>query len=333
MPLEVFHSPQEWSRHFGPARRGTALTIGSFDGLHLGHQELLRGVAERARARKLIPAAVTFDPHPLKVLHPEKAPPMLATLEQRLRGFEQLGLDVALVLKFDRELSKVTAEEFVKIVLVEHLRLRVLRVGQNFRFGHRHAGDVKLLRSMGSELGFDVEIVEPIIVRRVVVSSTSVRQALTAGRVIDAARLLGRPFALTGQIQTGTGQGRRLVVPTLNLAPDQEVLPKPGVYVTESSVAGLRYPSVTNIGFRPTFDGHHLIVETHLFEFSAQVTSGPMEVHFLKRLRGEKKFAHPKALRAQVLLDLGRARAFFRRLSRAEIGALPRMLRNSSRRS
>jgi riboflavin kinase/FMN adenylyltransferase len=329
MPLQVLHSPQEWSRHFGSGRRGTALTVGSFDGLHLGHQELLRGVVERARARKLIAAAVTFDPHPLKVLRPEKAPPMLATLEQRLQGFEQLGLDAALVMKFTLDLSKVSAEEFVRDVLVEHLRVQLLRVGENFRFGHRHAGDVKLLRSMGRELRFDLEIVAPIVVRGVVVSSTAVRQALTEGRVADAARLLGRPFALTGRIQTGTGQGRRLVVPTLNLAPEQEVLPKPGVYVTESIVAGCRYPSVTNIGFRPTFDGRHVTVETHLFEFSAEITSGPMEVHFLKRLRGEKKFASPAVLREQIMRDLKRAAAFFGQTARAEQRENRRRLRRA----
>jgi riboflavin kinase/FMN adenylyltransferase len=329
MPLEVFHSAEEWSRHYGASRRGTALTVGSLDGLHLGHQELLRGVVERARARKLIAAVITFDPHPLKVLRPEKAPPMLATLEQRLQGFEQLGLDAALVMKFNLELSRVSAEAFVRDVLVEHLRIQVLRVGENFRYGHRHAGDVKLLRSMARELKFDLEIVAPIKVRGVVVSSTAIRVALSEGRVADAARLLGRPFALTGRIQTGTGQGRRLVVPTLNLAPEQEVLPKPGVYVTESIVSGRRYPSVTNIGVRPTFDGRHTTVETHLFEFSAELTSGPMEVHFLKRLRGEKKFASPAALREQIMRDLKRAASMFDQMARAEQRENRRRLRRS----
>lgn len=318
MPLQVFHSANQWSRHFGPARKGAALTVGSFDGLHLGHQELLRGVSQLARQFGLLAAAVTFDPHPMQVLHPEKAPPQLATLAQRLAGFEQVGLDAALVLKFDRKLSKVSAEDFVRQVLVEHLRVQVLRVGENFRLGHRHAGDVKLLRHLARELGFEVEIVPPVVVRGVVVSSTAIRHALGEGRVADAARLLGRPFVLTGQIRTGTGQGRRLVVPTLNLAADQEVLPKPGVYITETVVDGRRYPSVTNIGFRPTFDGKHLTVESHLFEFSAELTSGPMEVHFSRRLRDERKFRSPTALRAQIQRDVARARIHFNRIAKTE---------------
>jgi len=322
MPLHVLHSPAEWSRHFGPGRRRTALTVGIFDGLHRGHQALLLGVVERARRLGLMAAAITFDPHPLQILHPEKAPKLLATLAQRLAGFEQLGLDAALVMKFDCALSHVSPEDFVRHVLAEHLRVRVVRVGENFRFGHRHAGDVKLLQKLAEELDFEVEVVPPVVVRGAEVSSTAIRHALREGRVTDAARLLGRPFTLSGKIHPGTGQGRRLVVPTLNLAPQQEVLPKAGVYITESVVRGRRHPSVTNIGHRPTFDGRHLTVESHLFEFSAEVTSGAMEVHFWKRLRDEKKFKGSDALRAQIQRDLARARAFFRKQAAAESAGL-----------
>jgi riboflavin kinase/FMN adenylyltransferase len=323
MPFPVLHSPAEWSRHFGPDRKRTALTIGIFDGLHRGHQSLLLGVVESARSLGLMAAAITFDPHPLQILHPERAPKLLATLQQRLAGFEQLGLDAALVMKFDHGLSHVSAEEFVRTVLVEHLRARVVRVGGNFRFGHRHAGDVKLLQELGKEFRFEVEVVRPVVARGAEVSSTAIRHALREGRVADAARLLGRPFTLSGEIRPGTGKGRRLVVPTLNLAPAQEVLPKAGVYVTESVVRGRRYPSVTNIGHRPTLarseaDGRHLTIESHLFEFSSEVTSGAMEVHFWKRLRDEKKFKGPRALRAQIQRDITRAEAFLRKQAAAE---------------
>ena len=339
MPLHVLHSPAEWSRHFGPGRRRTALTVGIFDGLHRGHQALLLGVVERARRLGLMTAAITFDPHPLQILHPEKAPRLLATLAQRLAGFEQLGLDAALVMKFGRALSHVSPEDFVRHVLVEHLRVRVVRVGENFRFGHRHAGDVTLLRKLATELDFEVEVVPPVVIRSrgfgTEVSSTAIRHALREGRVTDATRLLGRPFTLSGEIHPGTGQGRRLVVPTLNLVPQQEVLPKSGVYITETvvypeappaaadrRVRGRRHPSVTNIGHRPTFHGHHLTVESHLFEFSAEVTSGAMEVHFWKRLRDEKKFKGPEALRTQIQRDVARAQAFFRKQAEAESASL-----------
>jgi len=194
----------------------------------------------------------------------------------------------------------------------------VLRVGRNFRFGHRHAGDVRLLQKLAGGLDFEVEVVPPVVVRGTLASSTAVRHALHEGRVTDAARLLGRPFVLSGEIRRGTGQGRRLVVPTLNLVPLQEVLPKIGVYITESVVNGRRYPSVTNIGHRPTFEGRHLTVESHLFEFSSEVPSGTMEVHFWKRLRDEKKFRRPHALRAQIQRDIARAQAFFRKQVEAE---------------
>lgn len=329
MTLAVLHSPAEWSRHFGSQRKRTALTIGIFDGLHLGHQALLLGVVEHAQKHGLTAAAITFDPHPLQILRPEHAPKLLMTLDQRLAGFEHLGLDAALVMKFDQTLSHVGPEDFVRDVLVEHLRARVVRVGKNFRFGHRHAGDVRLLQELGAELDFEVEVVPPVVVRGTLASSTAIRYALHEGRVTDAARLLGRPFTLSGEIHAGTGQGRRLVVPTLNLAPQQEVLPKTGVYITESVVGGRRHPSVTNIGHRPTFSGHHLTVESHLFEFSSEITAGAMEVHFWKRLRDEKKFKGPDALRAQIQRDITRAQVFFRKQAEAEHRENKRRLRRA----
>lgn len=330
MALSVLHSPAEWSRHFGPERKRTAVTIGIFDGLHLGHQTLLRGVVEHARKHGLTAAVITFDPHPLRILRPEHAPKLLMTLAQRVSGFEQLGLDAALVMKFDRDLSHVGPEDFIRGVLVNHLRVQVVRVGKNFRFGHRHAGDVRLLRQMGAELDFEVEVVPPVVVRGTLASSTAVRHALREGRVTDAARLLGRPFTLSGEICPGEGRGRSLlVVPTLNLEPHQEVLPKTGVYITETVVNGRRHPSVTNIGHRPTFEGRHLTVESHVFEFSAELNSGPMEVHFWKRLRDEKKFKGPQALRAQIQRDIARAEAFFRKHAEAEHRQNRRRLRHT----
>ncbi len=316
MRLEVVHSPAEWRARLGEA--ATVATVGNFDGIHLGHQKILRGVAERARAMHALAAAVTFDPHPLKVLRPHDAPPLIATLGQRLAGLEEMGLRAALVLRFDVELSRLSPEEFVRGILVEALGLRAILVGANFRFGHRQGGDVKLLGELGKRHGFGVEIVPPVVVRGEVVSSSAIRQAVQEGRVGHAARLLGRPFALSGEIHRGTGRGSQAVFPTLNLAAEQELLPARGVYATETRVAGRLYRSATNVGVRPTFDGQGLSVESHLFDFSEKLTAGPMEVHFWKRLRDERKFTGPEALRAQIVKDLARARRFFQRLDRLQ---------------
>ncbi|MBI1749969.1 MAG: bifunctional riboflavin kinase/FMN adenylyltransferase [Acidobacteria bacterium] len=277
MPMQLCVSLQGWTEQFGPegsGRRSTVVTIGNFDGLHLGHQKIINRLIERARALGAIATVVSFEPHPLKVLRPNAAPPLIGPLEHRLVGLDQMGLDAALVLPFDLELSRLSAEDFVRQILVEKLRARAVLVGGNFRFGHQQAGDVKLLIELGAKLGFDVEVIAPVVMRGEIVSSTCIRDAVRAGLTTRAARRLGHPFCLTGAVQPGTGTGKRLVVPTLNLAPDQELLPKMGVYATETWIAlspgegtaiGLpRHPpdrpsrvyrSVTNIGVRPTFQG------------------------------------------------------------------------------
>jgi riboflavin kinase/FMN adenylyltransferase len=311
MAIAILHSPEEWVSRFGETRKPTAVTIGNFDGVHVGHQEILRGVIERARSMDAMSAVLTFYPHPARVLRPDVAPGLLETLPQRLAEFEALGMDAALVLKFDQELAKASAEQFAQRFLVETLRTRTVLVGANFRFGHKQAGDVKLLAQLGDQNGFKVEIVEPVLVDGRVVSSSEIRQAVREGRVDEAELMLGRPFALAGEIRTGTGLGRKVVVPTLNLATEQEILPKTGVYATEVVLGGKTYRAVTNVGVRPTFDGQKLAIESYLFEFSDTVTSGAIIVKFLTRLRDEQKFAGPEALREQILKDIGRAKELF----------------------
>ena len=313
MPLAILRSPGEWLARFGGARKPAAVTIGNFDGVHLGHQQILRGVRERARAADLMAAVLTFYLHPARVLRPDCAPSLLATLPQRLAAFDSAQLDAALVLPFDPTLASMSAEEFVKNFLVDTMRSRVILVGGNFRFGHRQAGDVALLEKLGSRSNFKVEVVAPVVVNGEIVSSTAIRTALREGRVEDAARLLGRPFALAGGIRTGTGLGRKLVVPTLNLSTEQEALPKNGVYATETVVGGRTYRSATNVGLRPTFDGHQLAIESHLFDFSENLTRGPMEVRFHARLREERKFPGSEALREQILKDIEQAKEYFAR--------------------
>jgi len=314
-PFAAFYSPDEWIARLGDARPRTTVTIGNFDGVHLGHQRIIRGVIDRARDTATQSMVLTFFPHPARILRPEQAPPLLMTLAQRLDSFRESGLEAALVLRFDADLAKVTAEDFVREFLVDTLRARSVMVGSNFRFGHKQAGDVKLLEELSRRWDFEVQVVPPVIQDGIVVSSTAVRCAVREGRMEDASHLLGRPFALAGEIRTGTGQGRKLVVPTLNLATEQECLPKNGVYATETVVGGKTYRSATNIGVRPTFDGQRLAIESHLFDFSENLTSGAIEVRFWKRLRDERKFSGPEALRDQVLRDIIEAQTYFASLA------------------
>ena len=307
--LDIAYSAEGWIERFGDSRKRTVVTVGNFDGVHLGHQKILSGVNQRACANDLESAVLTFYPHPTRVLRPDAAPPLLMTLEQRLAAFDAMGINAAMVLQFDAELAKVSAEDFARIFLVDTLRAKTVLVGENFRFGNRQGGDVKLLQEIGARSDFEVHIVPPVIENGVIVSSTAVRQALRDGRVEDIEPLLGRPFSLKGEIRPGTGQGRKLIVPTLNLSTDQETLPKNGVYATATVLGPKIYWSVTNVGMRPTFDGQQLAIESHLFDFSEQLTSGKMEVIFLKRLRDEQKFSGPEALREQVLKDIERAKS------------------------
>jgi riboflavin kinase/FMN adenylyltransferase len=309
MAFLTFNTIGEWASRFEGAGR-TAVSVGTFDGLHVGHQKILRSVRERARASGHRAVAVTFDPHPMRVLHPDRAPLMIQTLSQRLDGFEQMGLDAALVLRFDHALSLVSPEEFIQRILIGGMRTGAILVGANFRFGHRGAGDVVLLGEFGKRNGFEVEIIPPVEVGGRIVSSTAIRGAVASSNVAAAIPLLGRAFSLTGEIRAGAGRGRTILFPTLNLAPEQELLPKLGVYATESAVGGKLYSSVTNVGTRPTFNGEGVTVESHLFGFSENVAGGPMEVRFHARIRDEQKFSGAEALRAQIARDIEAARKF-----------------------
>lgn len=313
MGMVTVRSAKEWMEQFGEDRAPTAVTIGNFDGVHRGHQKILRSVIERARAGGWTSAVLTFDPHPVRVLRGDNGPHLLNTLEQRLREFEAIGIGATLVLRFDEALARHSPEEFVRKFLCATLRARCVMVGENFRFGHRQAGDAKHLAEYGHEMGFVVALVEPVTQDGVIVSSTAIRQALREGRVAEARAMLGRPYALDGRVATGNGMGRKLVVPTLNLETPQEMLPKMGVYATEVAVKGASYRAVTNVGMRPTFDGKRLAIESHLFGFAETVTEGRMEVRFWERIRDEKKFSGPEELKAQILRDVEAAREYFSR--------------------
>ncbi|MGO9642344.1 MAG: bifunctional riboflavin kinase/FAD synthetase [Candidatus Acidiferrales bacterium] len=319
MALEVLRSPEEWQARYGArgaAKKRSALTIGCFDGLHLGHQQVLARVVARAREGGLLPGVVTFDPHPLRVLRPAEAPPLIATIEQRLEGFATMGIEAALVLKFDAELARISAEEFLRGILAEKLAMAAILIGPNFRFGHRQEGDVPMLEASAHRFGYSVELLQPVRLGSDVVSSTAIRSAVAEGRVGEAARLLGHPFSLTGPVRAGARRGRAILFPTLNLVAEQELLPKRGVYVTETRVGNRTYGSATNVGVRPTVDGGNLSIESHLFDFAETLVESRIEIRFLERLRDERKFASVEELRRQIAQDLEAAKEFLKALPR-----------------
>jgi len=324
-PLELFSSSAAWTARHGASRCGSTLAIGNFDGIHLGHQAILSASVARAREIKAMATALTFDPFPQKVLRPESAPLRISTTAQRLHCFAALGMDAAVVLPFTHDLAKLSPQEFVDQILVKDLHVRTVFVGENFRFGHKQAGNARLLVELGAQRGFEVVIIPPVIHKREVVSSTIIRREIAEGDVAHAARLLGRPFVLTGKVVSGTGTGRRFTFPTLNLAAEQELLPARGVYVTRTLIEGESRTrrSVTNIGVRPTFNGSALSVETHVLEPLSEFTPARIEVHFWKRLREEKKFSGPEELRAQIARDIASADKFFSRLRRARTSRIP----------
>jgi riboflavin kinase/FMN adenylyltransferase len=314
--LSAFSSSQAWASRYATFGHTSVLAIGNFDGIHLGHQAILRATVERAHALNAVSTALTFDPSPRKVLRPETAPLRLSTNAQRMEWFNALGLEAVVVLPFTLDLARLTPEEFVEQILLRDLHIKAVLVGENFKFGHKQAGDVKLLTQLGAKHGFAVVIVPPVVYRGEIVSSTIIRREVAAGDVSHAARLLGRPFVLTGEVVSGTGTGRRFTFPTLNLAVEQELLPARGVYVTRTCLDGepSSHRSVTNIGVRPTFNGSSLSVETHLLDTQLAAAPKRIEVRFWKRLREEQKFTGPEELRAQIATDIARANKFFSRL-------------------
>jgi len=307
----IFRSLEEAAGPFGPC----ALTIGNFDGVHAGHRRILRRVVELARKRGWKPSALTFDPHPTHIVAPERAPRLIATPEERARIMLDEGIEQVLILPFTREVSLLEAVQFAERILVLALGARAVLVGDNFRFGHLHAGDTRLLAALGARLGFVTETIPAVRLRGRVVSSSEIRRLIAGGDVSIACRLLARPFSLQGEVVRGQGVGSRQTVPTLNLAPETDLLPADGVYVTRThEIATARtWPSVTNAGRRPTFDGGAVTVETFLLEPPEGAAPRAIRVEFLRRLREERKFPSAEALKSQILCDVARARTYFRR--------------------
>jgi riboflavin kinase / FMN adenylyltransferase len=308
--MQTFHSlaglPSDWT--------ATVLTVGNFDGVHRAHQLVLGKVVERAREIRARALAVTFEPHPMRVLRPDIAPRLLTPLPRKLELLASLGLDATVVLPFTRDLSLVPASAFAEQILARGLRAREVHEGANFRFGHKAQGDVKLLAEFGKELGFSVVEYPELQLHGENVSSSRIRELLRTGNVRRARHLLGRTFNIVSTPGRGRGYGHRYTVPTINLVQYEELIPGDGVYITRTRVNGECFDSVTNVGVRPTFGNESFAIETHLLNFHPiELTAQTdVELHFLERVRGEIKFPSVEALREQIAKDVNKARRFFR---------------------
>lgn len=304
--MEVVHGLEEMGRRYP----GLVVTIGNFDGVHLGHQALFKRCLERARAISGTALAMTFEPHPMRVLRPAVNLPLITPLRQKLRLIEDFGLDICLCMRFDEDLAKISADAFVEKLLVSRLGASEVVVGYDFAFGHKGLGDVELLRLKGRENGFEVHIVGPVMVDGRPASSTRVRQMVGAGELAAARDLLGRHYRIVGEVITGHGRGGRLLgFPTANLKVSDELLPALGVYavLVEGAAEGTAL-GVTNIGKNPTFSNGGLSVETHVLDFDGDLYGQEMTVHFVQRLRAEMRFSGVEELAAQIGLDCQKAR-------------------------
>jgi riboflavin kinase / FMN adenylyltransferase len=305
--MKIFHGTDN-----AGITRGTVLTLGVFDGLHLGHQRIMQTVVESANSINAVPTVITFDPHPRAVLHPENAPPLLQTLDQRLANFEVLGIKQTIVIRFDKEFAGIDAETFLRDIVHERLQAREVFLGKGFFFGKNRGGNIALLREMSKKLGFFADEVAEVRLRGHRISSSKIRQLLAEGRVNLARRMLGRPYGVEGQIIHGLQRGRTIGFPTANLHPHNRVIPKFGVYATATLIDGKWRRSITNVGVRPTFDDdQNPSIESYIFDFDGDLYGDVLRVRFLHRIRDERKFASIDELRAQIERDTRRALNYF----------------------
>jgi riboflavin kinase/FMN adenylyltransferase len=296
---------------FPTGREPMFATVGNFDGVHLGHQAILKSVIGSARARSAPSLLISFEPHPLAVVAPSRRPKLIQTRRQKLETLEAAGIDSVLLLPFDRELAAATAEEFLEVFLAQRIRFASVHVGSEFRFGRARGGDIRSLEAIGASLSFSVVAVPAVEVDGETVSSSAIRTAIEDGNVAKARAMLGRPFALTGEVVRGEGRGRSLSFPTANLAVENETIPRRGVYITETVALASRFPSITNVGVRPTFGGTSLSVESHMIDVDEDLYGERIDVNFLARLREEMSFAGPSELADQIARDQAAAASYF----------------------
>jgi riboflavin kinase/FMN adenylyltransferase len=311
--MEVIHFPDDQR----PARwNHPVLALGNFDGVHRGHRKILERVRRVAGERGATAIVMTFDPHPPRVVRPDKAPPLLMTTAQRLEAIAASGVQGAAIVRFTHEMSRWDPEMFVRTVLVDWMRVGEVWVGANFLFGHDRAGNFSMLRALGARYGFKAEKIDPVRYKDFVVSSTRIRRLVSEGRVDEAGALLGHPYYVDGSVVHGDHRGASIGFPTANLCTENELPPPHGVYATTTTIGGVARPSVTNIGVRPTVDASgRVTIETHVFDFSADLYGARLRIGFVQRLRDERAFESLEGLREQIAVDCDRARVLFDRLS------------------
>jgi riboflavin kinase/FMN adenylyltransferase len=297
------------------AANGSTVTVGSFDGVHLGHQAVLREIGQRARVAGRASVLVTFDPHPLEVVNPEAAPPLLTTGPERLEILSQFPLDYVFLLRFDRQVAELTPEQFVRQILVGRCAVRELVIGHDHGFGRGRSGDVETLRRLGSSLGFAVDVVEPIDLGGQLVSSSRIRRAVTGGDLVTAAAMLGRPYGVVGQVGPGEQRGRLLGVPTINLThvSPRKLLPPDGIYAVAVEWRGGRAGGMMHQGPRPTFQDGRRVLEAHLFDFEGDLYGEWVRIEWVERLRDVERFDSAEQLQAQMQRDHTQALAALRR--------------------
>lgn len=289
--------------------------LGNFDGLHRGHLKLLERVRRQAVERGGTPVAIVFDPHPPRIVRPEKAPKLLMTLEQKIDAFERAGMQAVVVISFTKDLALWAPETFVEKVLIEWLHVAEVWVGANFLFGRDRAGTFTLLRALGEDRGFRVDKIDPVRYKDFVVSSTRIRRLVEEGRVDEAAALLGHQYTVEGVVIRGDARGRTLGMPTANLETANELLPANGIYATVAIVDGVHYPAVTSVGIRPTIGDETFTVETHLFDVALDLYDRRMAVAFVRWIRAEQRFDGLEALAAAMADDAAQAKALFARMA------------------
>ncbi|MGA2937922.1 MAG: bifunctional riboflavin kinase/FAD synthetase [Syntrophobacteraceae bacterium] len=288
--------------------KNPAITIGNFDGVHKGHQALFQRVKQLAEELNGESAVVTFDPHPLEVLFPEKAPSFITSHRRKLDLIANCGIDATIVIPFDHKFSEMSAREFVEVLLVEKIGVRAIVVGHDYRFGHGREGDIAFLKQLGAQYGFKVETVTGVRVDDTVVSSTTIRQLIVSGNIKLANKLLGRSFEVSGTVIPGRKRGVNLGFPTANIRMPALTSPRTGVYAVEAEVDGKTYGGAANLGYNPTFGDTDLSLEAHLFDFSQDIYGKPITIRFIDRLRDELRFSGPDELAAQIGKDVAAAK-------------------------
>jgi riboflavin kinase / FMN adenylyltransferase len=301
------------SQNIPESLKGGFVTIGNFDGVHLGHRFIFRRLVEEAHREGRPAVAISFDPHPKMVLHPERHPfYLITTPEEKIDLLAGLGIDAFILIPFSVEYARTTAEEFVREILWERLRIRRILIGHDYTFGRGREGNEAFLTEAGGRLGFEVEVMNAFCVGDIVISSTKIREALLAGKVRFAAALLGRPYNLGGRVISGNHRGAQLGFPTANIAPDKELVPTRGVYAVRVLRAGKSLDGVLSIGFNPTFADHKQSVEVHIFDFQQDIYGESLELLFIERIREEVRFESPEKLIVQIKRDIDRAREILR---------------------